>query len=215
LHGRGDAFLDTEIKISFMVYIEGEQDSYIVEKILDNKHRASTGWEEKTWNKNQDFTISDIYIPKNKKIDFTSRVDAELYAVSGGFVGRATGELTLNGALKKVTIAPSGYTDASDPHVEITRPENAYYKDNEKIFNFPYPLIFGSIDVNVDASDLESGIERVEFYINDDLKSTDYNVPYSWYLNEKAATMCYLKAVAYNHAGNSEFMRIRIIYINS
>jgi hypothetical protein len=185
-----------------------------VEKVLDKKHRGSTGWESKTWDKTLDFTISDVFIPKNEKVAFVSRVDVMLYAVSGGFVGRAHGELTLNGALKRISIYSSGTTDTTEPGVEITKPENAYYRDNEKKKPLPYPLIFGAIDVEVDASDLESGVNSVEFYVNNELKHTDYNEPYTWYWDESSEGRCYLTAIVYDRAENSKLERKIVYYFN-
>ena len=59
--------------------------------------------------------------------------------------------------------------DESDPTLEIQKPLNGVYLKNEKIIPFFTPLVFGDIDIYVNASDA-SGIKKVFFYIDDMIK---------------------------------------------
>jgi len=70
--------------------------------------------------------------------------------------------------------------------MSINKPEDALYLLNLKLRNFQYrnPLIIGPIDVEVEASDDEYDIDRVEFYVDGQLMETDTSVPYSWRWNE-------------------------------
>jgi len=90
------------------------------------------------------------------------------------------------------------------PDMSISKPEDALYFLNLKLRNFQYrnPLIIGPIDVEVDASDDEYDIDRVEFYVDGDLLGTDTTVPYSWRWNKLSFFTHNLKAVAYNSNGN-------------
>lgn len=93
------------------------------------------------------------------------------------------------------------------PFVKIIKPEkNHQYKYNIKI----KPLedkteIIGPITVKADAESIE-GIEKVEFYIDDELKKTDKHAPYTWLwifkpLDDKEEYT--IKVVAYDKQGNT------------
>ncbi len=79
--------------------------------------------------------------------------------------------------------------DTSGPSLAITQPKNGYLYINlfggqKKFFIFFTTIVIGSIEVIATASDSQSGVNRVEFYIDDVLKATDYtpeeNNQYSW-----------------------------------
>jgi hypothetical protein len=65
-------------------------------------------------------------------------------------------------------------------------------------------VVIGKIKVIVDALDNQSGIQRVEFYIDDELKSTDTAAPYDWIWSDRGHFFPYtLKVVAYDNYGNN------------
>jgi len=76
--------------------------------------------------------------------------------------------------------------DTAIPTVEITKPENALYLVNIRLFSLSKPLIIGPINIKVDASQAEVGINRVEFYIDNELKATDIEEPYNWIWKESS-----------------------------
>jgi len=88
--------------------------------------------------------------------------------------------------------------------ISMNKPEDALYLFDSKIRNFQNrnPLIIGPITVEVDASDDEYDIDRVEFYIDGQLMETDTSEPYSWRWNKLSFFTHSLKAVAYNSNGN-------------
>jgi len=88
--------------------------------------------------------------------------------------------------------------------ISISKPEDALYFLNFKIrdFLFRNPLIIGPIDVEVEASDDEYDIDRVEFYVDGQLMETDTSVPYSWRWNKLAFFRHSLKVAAFNSNGN-------------
>jgi len=88
------------------------------------------------------------------------------------------------------------------PDIKITKPENAIYLFNKKIVSFFWPLIIGPIDVEVDTSDDEYGIEKVEFYVDDVYQANDTSEPYSWKWNKLMFFKHTLKAVVFNSNGN-------------
>jgi hypothetical protein len=95
--------------------------------------------------------------------------------------------------------------DDESPVIEILKPKKGLYISNIKIR--PYlihkPLIIGKIDISVIAIDYISGVERVEFYIDNVLISTDYNEPYTWtWQREKFIKLYKLDIVVYDYSGN-------------
>jgi hypothetical protein len=83
--------------------------------------------------------------------------------------------------------------DFIPPFVQITSPS-----DGEKLV--------GGVDISVDASD-DSGIDYVEFYINDVLKFTDSRSSYSWFWStgsgEYPDGFYTIKVVAFDNMGNN------------
>ena len=93
------------------------------------------------------------------------------------------------------------------PYVEITKPEENYrYRYNIKTRHLDDKTeIIGPIKVKADAKS-EKGIEKVEFYVDDELKKTDKHAPYSWLWFFKPLEMkeeYIIKVVAYDKEGNT------------
>jgi hypothetical protein len=89
----------------------------------------------------------------------------------------------------EVTVSNS-VGDTKPPTVRITSPSNG-------------ARVSGYVAISVYASD-ESGISRVEFYIDDRLRLIDYSSPYSYYWNSGTVVNGYhtIKAIAYDKNGN-------------
>ena len=87
------------------------------------------------------------------------------------------------------------------PLVSIERPSNYLYILDKEIFPLKMPVIIGKITVTADAFD-EDGISKVEFYIDDVLRFTDHNEPYSWLWSEFAIGWHEIKVIAYDMKGN-------------
>jgi parallel beta-helix repeat protein len=101
--------------------------------------------------------------------------------------------------------------DSIAPLVIITSPSNGLYLGNLRLLSWllQKPLIIGAINVDVEASDAQSGIDRVEFIL-DDASSPSYidNIePYSW--PWKQPSLLFHKhtvtAIAYDKAGNYNY----------
>jgi len=90
------------------------------------------------------------------------------------------------------------------PKAEITKPIKGFYINNKKIFPLLInTIIIGSIEIEVNASDEISGIDRVEFYIDEELRKTDENEPYNWKWSSKEFFKHTIKIVAFDKALNS------------
>jgi len=110
-------------------------------------------------------------------------------------------------------------TDTTKPKVNITKPkEKTLYRNNEEIRRCLFlTRVVGPIDVNVTTSDDESGIDRVEFYVNNNLKSTvnytDPSTVFNWTYNETniLPKIRKIKVISYDNAGNNNTDQITIL----
>ncbi|HID25439.1 MAG TPA: PKD domain-containing protein [Thermoplasmata archaeon] len=84
--------------------------------------------------------------------------------------------------------------------IRIVKPEKAFYFNNKRILTLHTPIVIGSINIEVQVSG-EARIEKIEFYIDDELKATDTTKPYAWTWSEKTLGRHIIKAVAYGNTG--------------
>ena len=106
--------------------------------------------------------------------------------------------------------------DSTPPTVSITKPRKGLYLFDRWILpRFIRPaLIIGRITIIANASDADSGIERVDFYINGKLKGNDTEAPYEflWKWNRPRLFHIFvIKVVAYDFQGleSSDKMIVR------
>ena len=101
------------------------------------------------------------------------------------------------------------------PFVEIVKPEkNALYFRNNKIMPFIGTILMGPIIVEVNATDSDGTIDRVEFFVDEEHKHSDYEKPYLWLWNERVFGRCTIKAVAYDNHGLTDEDEINVIIFN-
>jgi hypothetical protein len=92
--------------------------------------------------------------------------------------------------------------DTEPPTVEILSPQHGYiYFKNKELFPFVTTIIIGDIDIEVEATDL-CGVDRVEFYIDDQKMGTDTTEPYSFAWTQNAFFKHTIKAVAIDTSSN-------------
>ena len=96
------------------------------------------------------------------------------------------------------------------PNIDIVKPKNAIYINNKSIITFFFPVIIGDIQVEVNASDLLSGIDYVEFYIDNKLKFNNSTEPYCMQWNKWAFGKHKIKAVAVDKVGYYESDEITV-----
>ena len=89
----------------------------------------------------------------------------------------------------------------SPPTVSITKPENALYFRDRKILSLPLPFIIGPITVEVNASDSDGIVKKVEFYVDNTLEYSDTTAPFSWRWNSRAFGFKVIRVVAYDDQG--------------
>lgn len=113
--------------------------------------------------------------------------------------------------------------DKTDPEIpQITQPTNGIYLRGIKIwplinysfFDWSPPRVFGSITVTVDTSDETSGVNKVEFFINDELMNEDKNSPYEWTWDETVFFKQMLGIKVTDNAGNIAETTKEVIIFN-
>ena len=104
--------------------------------------------------------------------------------------------------------------DGRPPQVFIERPRRFLYIADREIIPTLKPIIIGGITIKVFATDYETGIEKVEFYIDGMLKRVDTTSPYVWLWNERAIGNYIISVIAYDKAGNTNSDWLLIFIIN-
>ena len=102
--------------------------------------------------------------------------------------------------------------DTTPPIVSISQPGNAIYIMGIRTIPFVRPIIIGSIQIWFWAEDDESGLNRIEIYIDYDLKASFTTVPKSWLWCEiTPITLRHkLQLIAYDNAGNNATFELNV-----
>ena len=110
-------------------------------------------------------------------------------------------------------MAPSGriFVYAKKVYVDIKKPEKGHiYIMDRDMLSFPSneTFIIGKITIEADTNG-----NKVEFYIDDELKETDSNPPYAWQWNEHAIGKHKIKVIAYDGNNKAEDEIDAIVFI--
>jgi hypothetical protein len=100
----------------------------------------------------------------------------------------------------------------SAPTVQITAPEPGLYLFGNKLLSASKVIIIGAFTAEATASDAESGIYRVQFYLDGDLISEDTEMPFSAYIAEKHMGAGEIKVIAEDFAQNTAEDTLDITY---
>ncbi|MEF8847998.1 MAG: Ig-like domain-containing protein [Candidatus Thermoplasmatota archaeon] len=95
--------------------------------------------------------------------------------------------------------------DVTDPFVAIIRPEKGIYLFSNKLGSFFFDcksIVIGGIGVVASVSDTRSGIDRVEFFIDDDLRYNDTFAPYRYFWYNFVFGIHTVKVRVYDMAGD-------------
>jgi outer membrane protein assembly factor BamB len=100
---------------------------------------------------------------------------------------------------------------APEPTVTIVKPVNGIYFKDQRILPFNKPFIIGKITIEVEASQEPYGIDRVEFYIDNELQSTVTEEPYQWMWSTRIFFSHKIKVIAYDASGESNSDSITVM----
>ena len=94
------------------------------------------------------------------------------------------------------------------PTIDIGKPQKAIYFNDVKIIPrfFGMPIIIGKMIIEAYAKDEDSGVEKVEFYINGKLKGEDHTEPYTYewrWDRPRINHIFFLKVKVYDNGGKT------------
>ncbi len=95
--------------------------------------------------------------------------------------------------------------DTNPPHVEIIRPKNDCIYIMDKEINshfFKRIIIFGDIQIWIEAFDNESGLNKIELYINDRLIDIFTSVPKNWIWDDIVFGKHVIRVIGYDFNDN-------------
>ena len=198
----------------FVKTIAGESDwwhywvDYTLPMVGAGAYELTEEDEEVLWGYLEDFTARALRIIVNKDTvnaseEFIVSVynetmspveDAVVYVDSSEYITDENGNVTIHidtAGEYEIYSEKDGYVRSEKvtvhvkKSVEIIKPEdNAIYILNRKTkIQYSNILIIGHIDIEVKTID---DVEKVEFYINDELEYVDTEQPFSWILNDRA-----------------------------
>jgi 5-hydroxyisourate hydrolase-like protein (transthyretin family) len=90
--------------------------------------------------------------------------------------------------------------------INIVKPQKAIYVNNNRLIPFFTCFVIGDIVIEADINDFYwFDVDKVEFYIDDELKALDSSPPYTWMWTERTLIKHKhtLKVVVYDSTGNS------------
>jgi len=97
------------------------------------------------------------------------------------------------------------------PSVTITKPTNGIYFADHYFIGFFLPLIIGKITIEAAIYDNESGINRVEFSINDEIQETLTEPPYQWEWKKHVLGIRTIQVSAFDNSGNKAAKEISVL----
>jgi hypothetical protein len=100
------------------------------------------------------------------------------------------------------TVQPFKIDSGTAPTVSITAPEPGIYLFGKKLLSSSKVFIIGAFTIEADASDADSGIYKVAFYLDDELLGEDTAAPFSQYVARKHMGDGTIKVVAEDFAQN-------------
>jgi hypothetical protein len=103
---------------------------------------------------------------------------------------------------QKKTVPTFKIDTGSPPDVAIVAPTPGLYIFGNKILDISKIIIIGAFTIEATASDAESGVYRVQFYLNGDIIGEDTTAPYSTYCAVKHSGDATIKVVAEDFAQN-------------
>lgn len=97
------------------------------------------------------------------------------------------------------------------PSVEITSPlDNNFYLQGIPLFQLPSnTIIYGPIKIKVNVTS-SMGVERVELHVNNKLKKTDYDEPYTFLWAPVLCNRYDIKVIAFDTMGQNDSDEIRV-----
>ena len=139
--------------------------------------------------------------------------------VSPDFTGEISLDLQYENGTVKTIIPNLAYYDVIEisygMHVDIEKPNDGYlYVFNKEIMPLPKnTIIIGELTVEANAYS-EHGIDKVEFYIDDELKHEDDEFPHEWLWDKRTFGRHEIKVIAYDNKENNAKDKLEVMIFN-
>ena len=107
--------------------------------------------------------------------------------------------------------------EINHPTLRIGSPKRGrlYFEDRTlRIFKHHRTIVIDDVLICTEVKPGDSPIEKVEFYMDNKLKYTDYEKPYQWRINQLSFRKHSIKAVAYDEEGRTSSDEIKFRFIN-
>jgi len=92
----------------------------------------------------------------------------------------------------------------ASPEIRILSPkENTLYVGGREVASLPFTVILGHITVEATIEGTDETVEKIEFYVDNELKCTDYEVPYTWSWDEPAIFIHTIGVTGYYDSGET------------
>jgi uncharacterized repeat protein (TIGR02543 family) len=129
--------------------------------------------------------------------------------------GDASGSTTITNITidgnKSVTAHFTIIMDIIPPTLKIAKPINGIYLFNTLMITFKIPIVIQWITIEVNASDNQSGINRVEFSIDGTVKGNDSSAPFAYNWSEIKSGNHTISVTAYDNAGNTATTTMNVL----
>ena len=102
----------------------------------------------------------------------------------------------------------------SEPYITITKPDDAIYVKDNKLMSFFTPTIIGEITIETCITNDGYEINHVDFFVDEELISTDNESPYECLWDEKIFGQHTLKVIAYDNNKNETTDEVEIMILN-
>ena len=104
--------------------------------------------------------------------------------------------------------------DNTPPTLSIIKPRSGFYfMDGMRLLPFSYPFILGQITFEINAEDDGSGVQHVDFYLENELEATVTEAPYHWTWDRAATGFFDAEIVLVDNVGHEVFEEINDMFI--
>ena len=154
--------------------------------------------------------------PDQATYPYETTVELTAIPDNGWLFDSWSGDLTGNENPKEILIDGDKVVDANfklddiAPEVKIIKPDYGIYMFNRKLGGFIFPFIFNQVTIEVEASDKESGMEKVEIYIDGELVESDNEAPYNYDFIDSSKKFHSINVIGYDKAGNTKSDSINV-----
>jgi len=176
--------------------------------------------------------ISNTVMIRLKAVDLLSGVDYTMYNLDGQGYERYAHSIVIYGrdhegmhtisyySVDKVGNAESEKTvsfgiDITNPVLSVEKPRIGYlYLMGIVLFrNLQQTVVIGPLRATASVNDTGSGVNKTEFYVNDQLVGVDTEAPYTWQISGiPNAGVVDLKVITYDYAGRNTTAIVPFVY---